>query len=205
MPRLLTLWCLSGYWNLKRWPRLVIPKMFIFRESPLSKPSCYFTSLMAIYSYDKLIIACGSTSSTHGIQGLKHCFQLKTISDAQAIRRRILGKTFAIDAFIIHLWLFRQFRNGQSSYHNPWRTQAFVVIRCLRRWPHGRWDSSCTSISIKICPYTIKMDFIHTGNIRFLSRRYRKLRIFFSHSIFICAWLVLYSTPRYAAKKSRFM
>lgn len=40
--------------------------------------------------YDKLIIACGSTSSTHGIQGLEHCFQLKTISDAQAIRRRIL-------------------------------------------------------------------------------------------------------------------
>lgn len=40
--------------------------------------------------YDKLIIACGSTSSTHGIQGLEQCFQLKTISDAQAIRRRIL-------------------------------------------------------------------------------------------------------------------
>ncbi|KAG1761709.1 pyridine nucleotide-disulfide oxidoreductase-domain-containing protein [Suillus occidentalis] len=40
--------------------------------------------------YDKLIIACGSTSSTHGVQGLEQCFQLKTISDAQAIRRRIL-------------------------------------------------------------------------------------------------------------------
>ncbi|KAH7910637.1 nucleotide-binding domain-containing protein [Hygrophoropsis aurantiaca] len=40
--------------------------------------------------YDKLVIACGSTSSTHGVQGLKHCFQLKTISDAQAIRRRIM-------------------------------------------------------------------------------------------------------------------
>lgn len=42
-------------------------------------------------SYDKLIIAVGSVSSTHGVPGLEHCFQLKTISDAQAIRRRIMG------------------------------------------------------------------------------------------------------------------
>ncbi|EJU00804.1 FAD/NADP-binding domain-containing protein [Dacryopinax primogenitus] len=40
--------------------------------------------------YDKLIIACGSVSSTHGVPGLENCFQLKTIADAQAIRRRIL-------------------------------------------------------------------------------------------------------------------
>ncbi|KAI9571431.1 hypothetical protein HD554DRAFT_2236432 [Boletus coccyginus] len=40
--------------------------------------------------YDKLIIAVGSVSSTHGVPGLEHCFQLKTISDAQAIRRRIM-------------------------------------------------------------------------------------------------------------------
>ncbi|KAI0312376.1 nucleotide-binding domain-containing protein, partial [Amylostereum chailletii] len=40
--------------------------------------------------YDKLIIAAGSVSSTHGVPGLEHCFQLKTISDAQNIRRRIL-------------------------------------------------------------------------------------------------------------------
>ncbi|KZS88379.1 nucleotide-binding domain-containing protein [Sistotremastrum niveocremeum HHB9708] len=40
--------------------------------------------------YDKLIIACGSVSSTHGVPGLEHCFQLKTISDAQAIRRRVV-------------------------------------------------------------------------------------------------------------------
>ncbi|KAJ8483076.1 hypothetical protein ONZ51_g4945 [Trametes cubensis] len=40
--------------------------------------------------YDKLIIAVGSTSSTHGVPGLEHCFQLKTISDAQAIRKRII-------------------------------------------------------------------------------------------------------------------
>ncbi|KAE9397354.1 nucleotide-binding domain-containing protein [Gymnopus androsaceus JB14] len=40
--------------------------------------------------YDKLIIAVGSTSSTHGVPGLDHCFQLKTIGDARLIRRRIL-------------------------------------------------------------------------------------------------------------------
>jgi len=32
----------------------------------------------------------GSTSSTHGVPGLENCFQLKSIGDAQAIRRRIL-------------------------------------------------------------------------------------------------------------------
>ena len=42
-------------------------------------------------SYDKLVIAVGSTSATHGVTGLENCFQLKTIRDAQAIRRRILG------------------------------------------------------------------------------------------------------------------
>lgn len=40
--------------------------------------------------YDKLVIAVGSVSSTHGVPGLENCFQLKTIGDAQAIRRRIL-------------------------------------------------------------------------------------------------------------------
>jgi NADH dehydrogenase len=40
--------------------------------------------------YDKLVIAVGSVSSTHGVPGLEHCYQLKTIADAQAIRRRIL-------------------------------------------------------------------------------------------------------------------
>ncbi|KAF5373596.1 hypothetical protein D9758_000773 [Tetrapyrgos nigripes] len=40
--------------------------------------------------YDKLVIAVGSVSSTHGVPGLEHCFQLKTIADAQAIRRRVM-------------------------------------------------------------------------------------------------------------------
>ncbi|KAK7037985.1 hypothetical protein R3P38DRAFT_2903787 [Favolaschia claudopus] len=40
--------------------------------------------------YDKLVIAVGSTSSTHGVPGIEHCFQLKTIADAQMMRRRIM-------------------------------------------------------------------------------------------------------------------
>ncbi|EPS95185.1 FAD/NAD-binding domain-containing protein [Fomitopsis schrenkii] len=40
--------------------------------------------------YDKLVIAVGSTSSTHGVKGLQHCFQLKTVADARLIRQRIL-------------------------------------------------------------------------------------------------------------------
>ena len=55
----------------------------------LFKPSS--TPHYRIFRYDKLVIAAGSSSSTHGVAGLQHCFQLKSISDAQAIRRRILG------------------------------------------------------------------------------------------------------------------
>ncbi|KAL5511768.1 hypothetical protein ACEPAH_4986 [Sanghuangporus vaninii] len=39
--------------------------------------------------YDKLVIAIGSTSTTYGVKGLEHTFQLKTVADARAIRRRI--------------------------------------------------------------------------------------------------------------------
>lgn len=41
--------------------------------------------------YDRLVVAVGSTSNDHGVPGLEHCFQLKTIPDAQAIRRRIMS------------------------------------------------------------------------------------------------------------------
>ena len=47
--------------------------------------------LLIFLSYDKLVIAVGSTSSTFGVHGLEHCFQLKTIADARNIRQRILG------------------------------------------------------------------------------------------------------------------
>ncbi|KAB5595440.1 NADH dehydrogenase [Ceratobasidium theobromae] len=39
--------------------------------------------------YDKLVIAVGSVSAQHGVPGLENCFQLKTIRDAQGMRRRI--------------------------------------------------------------------------------------------------------------------
>lgn len=41
--------------------------------------------------YDKLVIACGSVSNSHGIPGLEHCYHLKTIADVQSIRSRIVN------------------------------------------------------------------------------------------------------------------
>ncbi|KAI7908056.1 uncharacterized protein BX663DRAFT_492830 [Cokeromyces recurvatus] len=39
--------------------------------------------------YDKLIVAVGATGITHGIEGLQHTVQLKTIRDAIHIRRKV--------------------------------------------------------------------------------------------------------------------
>lgn len=47
-------------------------------------------TMRAYVPYDKLVIACGSTSNDHGVKGLEHCFQLKTVPDAQMIRRRVM-------------------------------------------------------------------------------------------------------------------
>ncbi|KAK6531177.1 hypothetical protein TWF281_008002 [Arthrobotrys megalospora] len=41
--------------------------------------------------YDKLIIGVGSTTNTHGVEGLEHCQFLKTIDDARKIRKRAIG------------------------------------------------------------------------------------------------------------------
>ncbi|KAI9322892.1 hypothetical protein BX666DRAFT_1848999 [Dichotomocladium elegans] len=41
--------------------------------------------------YDKLVIAVGAQSITHGVEGLEHTNQLKTIQDALQIRRRVVG------------------------------------------------------------------------------------------------------------------
>ena len=49
--------------------------------------------LADVTRYDKIVIAVGSSSSTHGVPGLENCLQLKTIGDAQSIRRRIMGMT----------------------------------------------------------------------------------------------------------------
>ncbi|CAO1639175.1 unnamed protein product [Sympodiomycopsis kandeliae] len=40
--------------------------------------------------YDKLVVAVGSVTSSHGVPGLEHAFHLKSIDDARAIRSRIL-------------------------------------------------------------------------------------------------------------------
>ncbi|KAI8360212.1 hypothetical protein B0O80DRAFT_381125 [Mortierella sp. GBAus27b] len=40
--------------------------------------------------YDKLVIAVGSESMTHGVQGLEHCNFLKSIGDARDIRRKVM-------------------------------------------------------------------------------------------------------------------
>lgn len=42
------------------------------------------------YRYDKLVIACGSVTSTHGVPGLENAFHLKTVSDVRGIRQRII-------------------------------------------------------------------------------------------------------------------
>ncbi|RHZ44802.1 hypothetical protein Glove_709g64 [Diversispora epigaea] len=40
--------------------------------------------------YDKLVIAVGSQSITHGIEGIQYCHSLKTINDARTIRKKIM-------------------------------------------------------------------------------------------------------------------
>lgn len=40
--------------------------------------------------YDRLIVAVGSVTASHGVAGLENCFHLKTISDARRIRSHIL-------------------------------------------------------------------------------------------------------------------
>ncbi|KAL1405793.1 hypothetical protein Q8F55_007469 [Vanrija albida] len=46
--------------------------------------------IRAYLPYDKLVVAVGSKSNDHGVKGLENCFQLKTIPDAQAVRRKIM-------------------------------------------------------------------------------------------------------------------
>ncbi|KAG0316422.1 hypothetical protein BGZ97_006875 [Linnemannia gamsii] len=40
--------------------------------------------------YDKLVIAVGSESMTHGVEGLQHCNFLKSITDARDIRKKVM-------------------------------------------------------------------------------------------------------------------
>ena len=41
--------------------------------------------------YDKAIISVGSVTNTHGVPGLEHCYQLKTVPDVLSIRQKIMG------------------------------------------------------------------------------------------------------------------
>jgi NADH:ubiquinone reductase (H+-translocating) len=40
--------------------------------------------------YDKLVVGVGSTTNTHGVNGLEHCHFLKSVEDARGIRHQIL-------------------------------------------------------------------------------------------------------------------
>ena len=40
--------------------------------------------------YDKLVIAVGSVTNSHGIKGLDHCYRLKTIQDARDLRKHLM-------------------------------------------------------------------------------------------------------------------
>nr|ODN86152.1 NADH dehydrogenase [Cryptococcus depauperatus CBS 7841] len=54
------------------------------KDDGTGKTRCYVP-------YDKLVIAVGSTTNDHGVKGLEHCHQLKTVPDAQMIRRKIMA------------------------------------------------------------------------------------------------------------------
>lgn len=41
--------------------------------------------------YDKLVIGVGSTTNTHGVEGLENCHFLKDIDDARNIKRKVIG------------------------------------------------------------------------------------------------------------------
>ncbi|GMF07804.1 unnamed protein product [Ambrosiozyma monospora] len=61
----------------------------LFSEK-LIKVRCKNTNKEFYVPYDKLVIAVGSTSNTHGVKGLQFSNQLKTAEDAIEIRRKIV-------------------------------------------------------------------------------------------------------------------
>ena len=69
--------------------RCYVPCKFIRRFAIRSRNEL---GVVADLIDDKLVIGCGSTSNDHGVKGLQHCFQLKTVPDAQAIRRRVMSE-----------------------------------------------------------------------------------------------------------------
>ncbi len=106
--------CLNVYSKLRLFPLVEKRAIFMYRAiaTLVLRGS---TTEFALSRYDKLVIAAGSVSSTHGVPGLEHCFQLKTVADAQAIRRRVLGEYFS----------------------TPSSTRSCVVLQITSRWPHS--------------------------------------------------------------------
>lgn len=86
---------------------------------------------------DKLVIAVGSTSNDHGVPGLEHCFQLKTVPDAQAIRRRVMSellvshRTTDLDTISSSI---SQLGTRFPTNHISRRTEEITLIRGLWRW-----------------------------------------------------------------------
>jgi hypothetical protein len=106
---------------------------------------CFFVFTYLFDRYDKLIIAVGSSSATHGVPGLRHSFQLKTVGDAQTIRRRIMGDCLTSSCIVCQAYLIecRQFRNGKLTMHLPGRSQASIELCGLRRGTYRCRDRCC--------------------------------------------------------------
>ena len=104
--------------------------------------------------YDKLVIAVGSSSATHGVPGLRHSFQLKTVGDAQTIRRRIMGDCLTSSRVIywVDLIEFRQLRNGKLTMHLSGRSQASIELCGLRRWTYRCRDRCCEPSAFRSSP-----------------------------------------------------
>lgn len=84
---------LNGHFICGRAVDLVMSEKLLEVEVPSGKtrPDGSHDMIGMYVPYDRLVIAVGSVSATYGVKGLDHCFQLKTIEDAQKMRRRIIG------------------------------------------------------------------------------------------------------------------
>ncbi|SSD61038.1 related to NADH-dehydrogenase (ubiquinone) [Saccharomycodes ludwigii] len=60
-----------------------------FEDKLVKVTSAYDESAQFYVPYDKLVVAVGCTSNTHGVQGLEYCSRLKTANDAIDIRKKI--------------------------------------------------------------------------------------------------------------------
>lgn len=62
---------------------------FSYRLIKVLAKDCEGNTKKFYVPYDKLVVAVGSTANTHGVEGLKYSFQLKTVADARDIRKRV--------------------------------------------------------------------------------------------------------------------